>query len=127
MTPKTLHANIRPMGRLSDGIKAMEKEPDSVIQQLATALRERFGTHMVKVILFGSRARGNYELDSDYDVLILLDQVTKETVDEIDEIVWQIGWNNDALITAVVHDEATFETHVYEPLFINIRKEGLTL
>lgn len=103
------------------------QKSDSVIEQLATVLREKFGTHIVKVILFGSRARGDYEPDSDYDVLILLDEVTKETVDEIDEIVWQIGWDNEALITAIVHDEKTFETHVYEPLFINIRKEGITL
>lgn len=103
------------------------QKSDSVIQQLVTALRQRFGSHIVKVILFGSRARRDYEPDSDYDVLILLDEVTKEIVDEIDETVWQIGWNNDALITAIVHDEKTFETHVYEPLFINIRKEGIPL
>lgn len=103
------------------------QKPDSLIQQLATILRERLGNHIVKVILFGSRARGDYEPDSDYDVLILLDQITKELVDEIDEVVWQIGWNNDALITATVHDVKTFETHVYEPLFINVRKEGITL
>ena len=103
------------------------QKPDSLIQQLATILRERFGSHIVKVFLFGSRARGDCGPDSDYDVLILLDHITKEIADEIDEIVWQIGWDNDALITAIVHDEKTFETHVYEPLFINVRKEGITL
>ncbi|MEK7821959.1 MAG: nucleotidyltransferase domain-containing protein, partial [Planctomycetota bacterium] len=67
------------------------QKPDKVIKQLATTLRERFGTHLAKIILFGSRARGDYEPDSDYDVLVLLDEVTKEIRDEIDEIVWQIG------------------------------------
>lgn len=103
------------------------KTPDNVIQQLTTTLRERLGDRIVKVILFGSRARGDYEPDSDYDVLILLDKVTKEVTDEIDEMVWQIGWDNGVLITPVVHGKKTFETHVYEPLFINIRKEGITL
>lgn len=103
------------------------RKPDKVIKQLATTLRERLGTHIVKVILFGSRARDDYEKDSDYDVLILLDKVTKEISDEIDEIVWQVGWDNDVLITSIIHDEKTFDTHIYEPLFINVRKEGITL
>ncbi|MDI6759902.1 MAG: nucleotidyltransferase domain-containing protein [Candidatus Brocadiaceae bacterium] len=103
------------------------QKPDGAIQQLASTLRKRFGTHLVKIILFGSRARGDYEPDSDYDVLVLLDEVTKEIRDEIDEIVWQIGWDNDVLITSIVHDVRTFETHLYEPLFINVRKEGITL
>ncbi|MBI5125725.1 MAG: nucleotidyltransferase domain-containing protein [Planctomycetes bacterium] len=103
------------------------RKPDKVIKQLATTLRKRLGAHIVRVILFGSRARGDYEPGSDYDVLILLNEVTKKIKDEIDEIVWQVGWDNDALITSIIHDEKTFDTHVYEPLFINVRKEGITL
>lgn len=100
------------------------QRPDGAIQQLASTLRKRFGTHLVKIILFGSRARGDYEPDSDYDVLVLLDEVTKEIRDEIDEIVWQIGWDNDVLITSIVHDVRTFETPFMNPFSLTSGKKG---
>ena len=44
-----------------------------VLKELKQLLRSRFGAYILEVILFGSRAYGGYNSDSDFDLLILLD------------------------------------------------------
>ena len=40
--------------------------------RIAAALREAFGARLVSALLFGSRARGDHQRDSDYDISVLL-------------------------------------------------------
>ena len=44
----------------------------SVLDQLDRALRTKLGREYVHLILFGSRARGDYQADSDADVAVVL-------------------------------------------------------
>ena len=53
-----------------------------------------------KVILFGSRARGDWHNGSDWDVLVLLD---KDNISERDHELysypfWALGWETDEMI-----------------------------
>jgi antitoxin ChpS len=43
----------------------------AALRTLDRKLRERFGRQYVRLILFGSRARGDYEPDSDADVALV--------------------------------------------------------
>ena len=42
-----------------------------VLQAFVTALYERYGEKILSVQLFGSKARGDFDADSDLDVLVL--------------------------------------------------------
>jgi Nucleotidyltransferase domain len=44
----------------------------SALQEFDRKLGERFGRKYVKLILFGSRARGDNDLESDADVVVIL-------------------------------------------------------
>jgi antitoxin ChpS len=44
----------------------------SALRRLRRRMRARFGTRFVKLILFGSRARGDNRPDSDADVAVVL-------------------------------------------------------
>lgn len=48
---------------------------DAIVDQLPKGLLDRIVTHLnpQKVILFGSRARGNVHADSDWDFLVIMD------------------------------------------------------
>jgi len=51
----------------------MSQKPDNEIaQKLKDVLSQRFGNIFDRIILFGSRSRGNAQPDSDYDILIVL-------------------------------------------------------
>lgn len=100
---------------------------DDVTKQLAKALREKLGEEIQGIILFGSRARGDFYPDSDYDVIVLVNKKTKGLRDRIRETTWEVGWGNGVLITVFVYEKARFEKDKYEPLFMNVRKEGIPL
>jgi uncharacterized protein len=52
-----------------------ESRPDprtrAILQELKARLRKRFGDRIVGLYLFGSRARGDHEPDSDADVAVI--------------------------------------------------------
>ena len=51
---------------------------DTIIKEFLQKLRQHLGDRLKEVILFGSRARGDWEEGSDYDFLIIVDKKTKE-------------------------------------------------
>ncbi len=104
----------------------MEKA-DRVTEKLAKALRGRLGSEIRGIFLFGSRARGDFYEDSDYDVIVRVEKKTTELRDKIREIAWEVGWENEALISIFVYEKERFDRDKYEPLFMNVRKEGIPL
>jgi len=98
---------------------------DPIIKELSEALKKEFGYKIKDIILFGSRARGDASPESDYDILVLVDKETKEAADKIFNITCEIGWKHNVVITVFVHDKSYYEDKKYEPLFMNIRKEGV--
>lgn len=46
---------------------------DPVVGRLKKDLYELYGGKLLRVLLYGSRARGDCSLDSDYDVLVVLE------------------------------------------------------
>ena len=47
-------------------------EVDPVLKRFRTALQDIYGERIERVVLFGSRARGDAQADSDYDVAVFL-------------------------------------------------------
>ena len=45
---------------------------DPIIAKLRSALVEAYGPRLQRIVLFGSRARGDARADSDYDVAVFL-------------------------------------------------------
>ncbi len=100
---------------------------DSVLDEYLQCLKERFGPGLLKVVLYGSRARGDYQKASDYDLIIILDKITKDTYDKLDEISGEFLYKYGVVFSAIVVTDEEYKKQTYNPLFMNIRKEGITL
>jgi uncharacterized protein len=46
--------------------------PDPVLTRFRAAVTEIYGDRVERLVLYGSRARGDYRQDSDYDVAVFL-------------------------------------------------------
>jgi len=99
-----------------------------ILKRFRTAVDEIYGGRVARVVLFGSRARGDAESDSDYDVAVFL----RDMPDRITEL-FRLADLSTALLDETgefVHatayrDEAYNDARM--PLMHEIRREGVEL
>ncbi len=102
-------------------------QDDRVLRRFRAALDEIYGRRLEKVVLFGSRARGDARPDSDYDVAIFLDTVSDRWA-ELDRLA-------DLRVSFLDETGAFFDAKPYPvtaygddtPLMYEIRREGVTV
>ncbi|MFO7850838.1 MAG: nucleotidyltransferase domain-containing protein [Bacteroidales bacterium] len=82
------------------------------------------------VYLFGSRARGDFSMDSDWDVLILVDnkKVTNSVEDKFRDDLYDIELESGQVISAFIYPKEYWKSiSTYSPLFKNVKREGIRL
>lgn len=100
---------------------------DPILKRYRARLGEVYGDRLDRVVLFGSRARGNARPNSDYDIAVFLktlpdrwaelDTLAKLRVDFLDE--------TDAFFDAKPYLAEAYLEH--SPLMHEIRREGIDL
>ncbi len=84
-------------------------------RDLAAALKLRLARaapgHLRKVIVFGSRAQGRVQPDSDLDVAALVDHLTPTLESALDDQAYQLMWDRDfrPIVSLKVFAEDAFE------------------
>lgn len=100
---------------------------DPILERFRAAVADIYGDRLERVVLFGSRARGDAQPDSDYDIAVFLrdmpdrwaelDRLAKLRVDFIDA--------TGAFIDAVPYPATAYSER--SPLMHDIRREGVDL
>ena len=80
------------------------------------------------VLLFGSRARGDFDEESDWDILILTNEEVNDSL-RLDYIgaILPLEIKHAAAINLVVKNRVTWRQQVHTDLFINIYEDGIAL
>lgn len=99
----------------------------NILDTFITLMREKISVH--RVVLFGSRARGDAEPDSDMDVLVIVDDLTEEKEDYISECAWEAGFERGIVVVPVVFSRNDWENgpERYSLLAEAIKSEGVYL
>lgn len=83
-----------------------------------------------KVILFGSRARGDNQKNSDFDILILLDrdEVTYQDEVRIKYPLYDIEFETGKVISPLILSSKDWNTrHSITPFYNHVMNEGVSL
>ena len=93
-------------------------------EELRQKIEETLGAQ-VQVILFGSHARGEATEESDVDVLVVLDDLEKVTLDTVLEVAWQVGFDSGKVISVIPAMWGEMELLSASPFFQSVKKEGI--
>jgi len=100
---------------------------DRILKRFHAALGRLYGDRIERVVLFGSRARGDARIDSDYDVAVFLRGFADrwQEVDRIVPLVTAILYEEGAFIHAMPHRAGSYNDRT--SLMREIRREGIDL
>jgi uncharacterized protein len=106
----------------------MTSKVRQVLTELNARLTERYGERLVKLVLFGSQARGDARPDSDIDVMVVLrGEVDVETERRrVLPITAELSLENNVVILCVYVSESRFDQE-RSPLLRNARAEGVAV
>ena len=84
----------------------------------------------VEIILYGSKARGDFDKESDIDLLILVKSIVNSRLEEeITHITFDIELNYDVVFGKIIENKDFWSMPLAKamPLHLNIDKEGVHL
>ncbi len=109
-------------------MKSLDKIDLGIIR---TKLFNEFGNEIKEVILFGSRAKGDATINSDYDILIILNKkdYNWKYKFRINEVIYDLELENDIIIDTHILSEYEVNNTLRgsQPIFINALENGVYL
>ena len=114
----------------------MKKKPakiEKAIQEFVSKVNKLLGDRVKKIVLYGSYARGDYNKESDIDIMILTDLTNEEIIKfrrKISDIAYDIEEANDfdIYISPLLKNLERFNYWLEAlPFYMNVQKEGVIL
>lgn len=104
------------------------KLSDPVLAKLGTDVRAHFGPRLDRIVLYGSRARGDAKPDSDYDVAIFVKNLQGRWPESaaVADIQIAILDATGATVNAMLYPDGHWRS-ASSPLMHEIRKDGLDI
>lgn len=103
-------------------------ERNSFLNSITKVIHEKDPS--AEAFLFGSRARGDNRTDSDWDILILIDNmnITNEIEDNFRNDLYDLEIESGQIISTFIYTKDNWKTKLaFSPLYKNIKKEGVQL
>ena len=99
--------------------------------EIAAELRRRLAevVPLLDFRIFGSRTRGDEDEYSDLDVFIKVERVDREVKEKIEDVIWEVGFNNFIVISPLIFTRDEIENTALRSSAIvkNITEEGVSL
>ncbi len=101
---------------------------DPVLKRFRAAVDEIYGDRVARVVLFGSRARGDAQPESDYDVAVFLRDMPDRFAEmhRLADVSTAILYDTGEVVNALPYRADTYNDPRM-PLMHEIRREGVDL
>lgn len=104
-------------------------ETQQIILEFSRQVKKILGKKLSKVILYGSYARGDYQKNSDIDIMILTtlsDQEIEKVETDIFDLAFDFELQYAVDISVIVKNEEHFNYWLGAlPFYDNVKKEGV--
>ena len=107
--------------------KKMGTKDLAIARYFKALVEQKVALHDVKI--FGSRARGTENEDSDLDIFVSVSHCTREIEKYISDCAWEAGFPEDVVVVPVVIDQERLEHGpLRDSAFIcNVFREGIAV
>ena len=94
-----------------------------ILKKIKSAINKQYPS--AKIILYGSRARGDFQEYSDWDILILLKgNLTEDQKIKIFNSLYDIELETDQIFSPIIHSKKEWDDLQITPFYKNIQREG---
>lgn len=103
----------------------LSKPEVKAIKDLKKALEKEFS--VADIVLFGSKAKGQSDKESDIDILIVLNMLTWPVEKKVYELCFDIGLKYDCVFSPAVVSNSEIKSPIAKiiPFYKNIKREGV--
>lgn len=108
-----------------------KNELNIILNKIADLAKNTLKEKLDSAILYGSYARGDFDSESDIDIIILAD-IPREDIHlykkNFISLTSELGLEYDVVITVTVKDTETFYKYLNAvPFYQNVKKEGVLI
>src|SRR5437016_1714247 len=100
---------------------------DSILKKIREAVHST--APQSEVFLYGSRAKGEADSHSDWDILILLNipQISFDFEKHFLDVLYEVEIETGEVISPLIYTKDEWNRHSITPLFENIQREGVRI
>lgn len=98
--------------------------------KLASEVRKRLVRELdqpIKVIMFGSQARGDAKKDSDIDLLVFLPSLDSAMMNLAFDVAWEVGFDAGKVISIVPAEKNEYKRLAVSPFYKAVKREGVVV
>ena len=112
-----------------DNLRYLTSGEKAALSEFVARLRARYADEVMLVVLFGSKVRGDFDEESDVDVLVVVQNGDWRFRDTVALTAFEPMLEHDIVITPLVIDLEHYQwlQRYQAPLYRNIRSEGVDL
>ena len=109
----------------------LASQEKKIVAEYISLVRKRFTDKVSEIVLFGSKARGDSNEESDIDLLIVIDTENRKIKRDILGLCWDVMFDNDfkAFISPIVFSKKQYNRYLnWNSSFLhNVFREGVKL